>query len=1312
MSATDPLKSASYRWRRLRAWLFNGFAFVVIGLAVLVGVGRLFLPYIAEFKPEIEERLSAQLDADVRIGSIEASWPGLVPSITVENVTISQAGDPSLTLETAVLEINWLRFFRPQRAAVGVILIGSSVWLTETTPGQWQVALVAETGSEPRSGDVGTPSAQSVPDLPDWLGVSIRAASLVMEPLDQAPIALHVAEADFSKRGSEHRLSGWLAAAPNDTEQVQFRVLMVQQEARWVRAQAWLNAREISLDYWFNEIGLSDAIEIETRLSLEAWLRWDERSGGRVDSSWQLSGPHGRLEGDAAAERWPIGDEQTNERAWAVEVFGLAFNDEPVLSSVAWAKNSEDQGVWADWIDLGSLHQALDPWFSVDARWPSALSGRLSEMALLGGVDSHIYQAGGKIQDLTVALPPLNLTLERFNGVIGQAGDQWVLELAGQPRLSWPEVIRGEINIDQIDGRVLFSPEQIGFEQIQVESTGVSAELNGSIYQTRGRPFLDLLIEAPRIDGVDVRPYLPHAVIPPPAMGWLEQALVWIGQADGVALLHFPAGLKTADFDIGHLSAEVNFSDLDLNYLNNWPKATDVAGQASFLGAGMRAEVQRAQVGELTLQAPSIEIERFDEGILTLDLAGESVAAQALSSTLGDLPFQGWSGVFDAMAWTGEIEAAVGLEVPLKKREEWSLEGLVSFAGNGFSLPNIDFSVSDLTGEIDIGRDAIRGEQLSASLGSQSLNFNTQIGLGEGAKVAVATRLNPGQWLSDRGWLLGFGDRLQGQTDVVVEIARWPSNQALSVEVTSDLVGLDMDLPAPLTKTRELAWPLRVQWLGQADASQWQVALNEQWAAALQPHASGWGVALGTNPQEFPIPPMVPGFEFSGQLTEVDVGAWQALVGLDDPSDEQSDEPSASSLEQWVSQTFADRVWVDVAIERLSLPGVVPGWANVALELTDERWVFDVTGERIQGEVSLPARAQSRQAVLVDLEHLYLLTSEAQTEDAPVAPPNLSDPREATPLTLLVESLFWGDLALGATRVETHLANEGLEIELIDIDGPDLRLQARGRWVNIPDGTPESVMTGRLSSGNFNKLIRATGYQAGLQARQATLDFDLNWPGTPLDFSLFRLEGGLDFILRGGNIPQASAGAGRLLGLVSFSALPRRLMLDFRDVFSSGFQFDGIEGRFEMRDGQATTEGIKIASPAAVITLTGTTDMIARSYDQSVLVEPGLGSTLPVIGGLAGGPVGAAAGLLLQSLFDRPLKGVSEARYSITGPWSEPLIELVDARIAPDTDLDSAPDNGEGDETMDDGQMEGSDRDIEQPPLEPSAAAPPPSQYP
>jgi uncharacterized protein YhdP len=54
-----------------------------------------------------------------------------------------------------------------------------------------------------------------------------------------------------------------------------------------------------------------------------------------------------------------------------------------------------------------------------------------------------------------------------------------------------------------------------------------------------------------------------------------------------------------------------------------------------------------------------------------------------------------------------------------------------------------------------------------------------------------------------------------------------------------------------------------------------------------------------------------------------------------------------------------------------------------------------------------------------------------------------------------------------------------------------------------------------------------------------------------------------------------------------------------------------------------------------------------------------LGNTLPVIGALAGGPGGAAAGLALQGLLQKQLGEAGQVKYSITGSWDDPLIEPV-----------------------------------------------------
>src|SRR5699024_9203419 len=130
---------------------------------------------------------------------------------------------------------------------------------------------------------------------------------------------------------------------------------------------------------------------------------------------------------------------------------------------------------------------------------------------------------------------------------------------------------------------------------------------------------------------------------------------------------------------------------------------------------------------------------------------------------------------------------------------------------------------------------------------------------------------------------------------------------------------------------------------------------------------------------------------------------------------------------------------------------------------------------------------------------------------------------------------------------------------------------------------------------------------------------------------------------------------------------------DFRDVFGQGLKFDRIAGTFELAGGVARTEGLRLKSPAADITVRGLTDLGAQTYNQTIIVEPEVGGTLPLLGGLAGGPAGAAAGLVLRSLLERPLQDITEARYRVTGSWADPTVELVGASSAePDYRLEGA----------------------------------------
>jgi uncharacterized protein YhdP len=136
-------------------------------------------------------------------------------------------------------------------------------------------------------------------------------------------------------------------------------------------------------------------------------------------------------------------------------------------------------------------------------------------------------------------------------------------------------------------------------------------------------------------------------------------------------------------------------------------------------------------------------------------------------------------------------------------------------------------------------------------------------------------------------------------------------------------------------------------------------------------------------------------------------------------------------------------------------------------------------------------------------------------------------------------------------------------------------------------------------------------------------------------------------------------GAGRFAGLLSFGALPRRLALDFRDVFNRGFVFDEITADFVIVDGNAYTDNLKLTGPIADVGMVGRTGLRDHDYRQQAVVTAEPSKMLPTIGAVIAGPVGAAALLIFSKIFKKPLSGIGRASYCVSGTWAEPMVEKL-----------------------------------------------------
>ncbi|MCZ6475690.1 MAG: hypothetical protein O6700_05165, partial [Gammaproteobacteria bacterium] len=195
-------------------------------------------------------------------------------------------------------------------------------------------------------------------------------------------------------------------------------------------------------------------------------------------------------------------------------------------------------------------------------------------------------------------------------------------------------------------------------------------------------------------------------------------------------------------------------------------------------------------------------------------------------------------------------------------------------------------------------------------------------------------------------------------------------------------------------------------------------------------------------------------------------------------------------------------------------------------------------------------------------------------------------------------------------------------------------------------------------SDNVAIALDELGLDPLLEGEFAEVTANVHWPGGPSADWRQGISGDVALRLERGSVLDLEPGAGRVMGLMSITALPRRLALDFRDVFNRGLVFDEVGGTFVLIDGNAYTDNLKLTGPVADIGIVGRTGLKDQTYQQQAVVTAEPGKILPTVGFLAGPGIGTAL-LIFTQIFKEPLRGIGRASYCMSGTWQEPLVERL-----------------------------------------------------
>jgi uncharacterized protein (TIGR02099 family) len=877
----------------------------------------------------------------------------------------------------------------------------------------------------------------------------------------------------------------------------------------------------------------------------------------------------------------------------------------------------------------------------------------------------------GDSLDYTVAAQFVGLGIQSAEGVPGFDG------LTGEVRadrrsgrvelrsttatLDWPVVFRAPLAIDSATGIVVWREGQDAVRVVSDDlvvatpdaSTRTNLEL--TLPLDGSSPSLDLETAVSSFAVGSVQKYLPAYKMPPGVVEWLDGALK--GGIVRAANVRFLGPVRAFPFDggEGEFRATADVEGGRLAYISDWPWAEDLDGRVEFVNASFSARGSGRTLGKRTSDVqvgiPDLRAAVFD---MKLDTIGP--LAQVLEFLQSaPLIYRHLGGDFARLeAPNGTGEVSVDLRMPLKDRASYDLDAKLGIIDGELAFRGFVPHASEIQGTLELHGGTLRGEDIQAIFldgpvvarvdSPNEPGYRARISLdGEVAIDAVADAFD-----------LPFGEFLAGQTrwqgSLLIPAAELADRGPPRITVDSNLSGVALRLPAPFAKAPSEPTNLEVELVFPADGGldmQGNLGASRRFALEFDPASGGGDGKFAFKRAALRFGGALPDFRLESGLTldgnvaALNVDEWLAL-----PRDRAARRDGGGA--QWTG-AFAG---ADLEVTDFAAFGQKLGATKVSARRRTDDWQLEVDSNPVAGTLLVPVNLSSEPQIVAVMRRVRLAASGGDGQMGKV------DPRNLPGLQLHADEFAIGQRQLG--RLDAEILSDPLGLRLVSFESAtdSFSAQGSGGWFTGADGDTTRIAMS-LTSSDVGKTLDQLGFDPIVQAEGLDVTASVYWPGPPSGDWLDHVGG--DFALHAtkGSLVDVAPGAGRVVGLLSISALPRRLALDFRDVFNRGLVFDDINADFVVVDGNAYTDNLKLTGPVAEIGVIGRTGLRDKDYRQQAVVTAEPGKVLPTVGGLIGGPAVAAALLIFTRIFKEPLKGIGRASYCVSGSWQEPMVERL-----------------------------------------------------
>ncbi|CAM3824198.1 YhdP family protein [Bordetella sputigena] len=1194
----------------LRGLLWGIWIVYVAAAVGLLGLRYLVLPRIDQWRPQIERYASQAIGAPVRIGHISANWSRLNPRLALTGVEIADATGAT------VLSL----------PAVDAVLA--------------------------------------------WRSILNREPRLLFLQADGLDLTL--------RRDRDHRL--WVAgqsfvlsdAGDDDGgRSVALRWLARQREivlrhatVRWLdesRAAPELVLRDASL------VLLNGALS--HRFSLQA------RPPGALAAGLTLRGE---------VERSLFSRHPADLASWHGQVYAEVADGEPAA--------------WAPWLDAPPLQgrMAARAWMQVDGRRLGTVTmdlvGRGLGWRWQDGVAASAETVRARLEGL-----PGDLARDGQYPALARSANGDGLALRGQATqvsTDLPGIIEqnrlalAAVRLDTSARRARDGVLTLELRDLQAANDDLDVRLQGK-WEARGTTdagTADIQGTLRRATMSAIHRYLPMTVSQD-ARDWLAQGLQAGVVHDASLVIRgdlndfpFSQTRQNGRFHIGgpFVGATVDYAPATHDR-KAWPAILGLDGSFAIEGAALSLEAKPGATlrpaddreAPIRLGAIGATIPNMEENA-ELYLQGDAQGpVPAFLSMANNSPLGGLLENRLAQArGKGDWQVALALRVPLLHTDDTTVQGSLSFNDNEFTLyPQLP-SLTQLRGMLEFTEEDLRARDLQGQFLGGPLKVNGSLldtrnglrfdGQVTGAALAQLVRAPAMSRFSGRaavrGKLLYFRG---GRVDVTME---------------SDLVGMAIDMPAPVGKTAAAALPLRVQWspatnaggkdrdwltasLGTAPGDNVNLLLERDPAEKRWTFARG---ALGAN-QAASLPTQ--GLSIRLNMPDIDVDGWQDVVdGFDTPP------PAAGKGRRAPEVPLLpppDVIALDTP--RLRVAGVTLNDLKLyAVHPAPAQWRVDIQSRQAAGAVSW-REASGAIAGQVTARFKYLSLGEDGAEESKDDSSSGDDLKDIPAIDLQADTLRFYGKDLGSLRVIGTNVERGQRwrLDTLRIASDDATLDASGFWRL---SGPDRGLTVDASAkwDDFGKLLGRLGWPGMAAGGAGTAEGKLTWQDLPWSHNVAAIDGNLKLRMDKGRLLHLNSRTARLLELLSLQSVQRLAKLELNPVnlFRDGFPFDTIRARFNVSRGVVHTDDYKVNGPVAAIVLSGSSSIIDETWDLKAVVIPNLdASGAAVATALAVNPLLGLGAFVTQWLLKYPLARAMTVQYAVTGPWGDPKVTPIDGPL-------------------------------------------------